>query len=297
MAVSSVSDISTAISTGKVWQSFWYKSQFAQSNHACWVDLSASAGIPNATTWPGVALACQNVGAASGIGLWHPTVTPDVKHLLSLTAVPSGTQLAAPGILVLLDVQCYWPGISANTASLQTLTGTPTLRYANGEGCRLYLTNSASLGTGNANVSISYTNQAGTTGRALPVTVALENSNSGGSYSAGFGSPIVHTNTNASFSTNKYGPFLPLASGDRGVQQVASITLSAGTGAGTLVLVLARPLAVLPIGLISVASYSDYFSMVPGMPVIKDDACLTLIGKFSTQGGSPISGSVSMVWG
>lgn len=43
-----------------------------------------------------------------------------------------------PGTLMLVDLQGYWPGISNNTTSAQTLVGTPSLRYANGAGCRLY---------------------------------------------------------------------------------------------------------------------------------------------------------------
>ena len=42
-----------------------------------------------------------------------------------------------PGTLTAWSIcRGYWPGISNNTTSVQTLLGTPTLRYTNGAGCR-----------------------------------------------------------------------------------------------------------------------------------------------------------------
>lgn len=149
------------------------------------------------------------------------------------TTAPTGV----PSVLQLVDLQGYWPGIT-NLATAQTLTGTPTLRYANGAGCRSLPAARATTGATAHNLSLSYTNQGGASGRALPVTVAC------------IASAIVPHIVHSGIAANNYGPYLPLNSGDTGVQNVASVTLSAA-GAGTAALLLVRPLAQIPLSIVS----------------------------------------------
>lgn len=276
------------MAAGKTWESYFYK-QFGSvmtTSSMRWYETASTGFIPPASTWSGVALNCQNANSSSGFGLWTPQVSPDTKQVLYQTTVTPSGSFNPPGMLLLVDMQCYWPGISATTNIPQSLVGTPTLRYANGDGCRLYMVNSATLGLNASNLSVSYTNQSGTTGRALPTTVTLSTSLNSGH--------VVHTGSAA----NQYGPFLPLAAGDSGIQNVASVTLSAAMTSGTLVLILARPIALMHVPVAGAACYTDYLSMGVKLPVVNDDACLTFLYCSSNNvSGNVLTGSVGMFWG
>ena len=231
-----------------------------------WYDMSSLAGTPVANAWAGTALAWRSCDETTGngtqiFGIPHGgNVSPDTKHIVNvsaLTAVATGV----PAQLMLVDLQGYWPGISNNTTSAQTLTGTPTLRYTNGVGCRLFAVQTAAAGATAQNLALSYTDSAGNTGNTLPVTVACTASAIAGH--------ITHSGTAA----NNYGPFLPLANGDLGVQNVATVTMSAAN-TGTFALCLAKPLLTIPIAAASIASERDLVNQLPSLPQVKDGACL-----------------------
>lgn len=284
MAIQSVDNLIASLASSKEYQYVWQKT-FASVTMAAsrWYDMSPYVGSPVANAWSGTSLACQNVTDATGFGIPHGgNVSPAVKHLLTQSVLTSNTS-AVPGFLIIQDMQCYWPGINMNTNATQTLTGTPSLRYANGEGCRLYLVITSTAGATAHNLAISYTNQAGTTGRAFPVTVSC------------LASAVVSHLTTSAYT---YTPHLPLASGDSGIQNVASVTLSAASGAGTAALVLARPLAYIPVTTANVACALDYLNILPSLPVVKDGACLTtLYSPAGNASAAVMMGTTGFVWG
>lgn len=258
-----------------------------------WYDFSQFAGTPVANAYAGTALAWKTCDETTGngtqiFGLPHGgNVSTDTKHLAVASAV-SAIATAVPGFVQWVDLQGYWPGINMNSAVAQTLTGTPTLRYANGAGCRLYLVNTVASGATAHNISISYTNQAATAGKALPVTVAGTASNTA--------AHISHSGVAA----NNYGPFLPLASGDTGVQNVASITLSAASLAGTAALCLARPIGhPIPITTLGVLGEREFFTQCPSLPRIMDGACLVplFFAGAATVTATNFYGTLEAQWG
>jgi hypothetical protein len=186
---------------------------------------------------------------------------------------------------VLVDVEGYWPGISNNTASAQTLTGTPVLRSTNGAGLRLFWSQTAASGATAQNIALSYTDQAGNTGNALGATVAMT------------ASAIVSHISHAGIAANNYGPFLPLAAGDSGVRNVASVTFSAANS-GTGALVLCKPLMELPLGIVSVYHNKDCLSQIPSLPVIPDGACLSwvFIAGGAVAASTTFMGHTQCVW-
>jgi hypothetical protein len=213
-------------------------------------------------------------------------VSPATKHILNISA--AGTSTTALGFLSLVDIQGYWPGIQLNNTSAQTLSGTPTLRYANGIGCGLYLTTTtAPSGSQTPNVSISYTNVPGTSGRSLGRTVSLA------------ASSLISQITTSGIAANNYGPYLPLAAGDTGVQNVASITISAAqSGSGVAALVLAKTLATIPITTIYNQVDKDLIGVVPSLPLVKDGACLSWIffSNAATALASQFHGHIDFSW-
>lgn len=233
-----------------------------------WYDMSNLNGFPVANAWAGTALAWKTCDETTGNGTQifglpnGGAVSTDTKHM-ALASVCTAVATGVPAFIQWVDLQGYWPGISLNSAVAQTLTGTPTLRYASGAGCRLYGVVTTASGATAHNIAVSYTDQGGATGNTLPVTVAMTASAIAGH--------IGHTGTAA----NNYGPFLPLANGDTGVQNVASVTMSAASGSGVMALCLARPLGLpIPITTLGVLGEREFFTQAPSLPRVVDGACL-----------------------
>jgi hypothetical protein len=290
MGFTSTDDFINEVTTnGKFWRADWNKITGAAAYTAGrWYDLSLLNGTPIANTFAGTALAATIPSETTGFGLYHGgNVSTDTKHITNVAAV-TAVATGVPGLLMLVDMCLYYPGISLNSAVAQTLTNTSTLtRYTDGVGLRAYLVPTVAAGATAHNVSLSYTDQGGTSGNSLPVTVACT------------ASAIVGHITHSGVAANNYGPFLPLASGDTGIRSVQSITLSAASLAGTGALVLCRPLATVPITTLGVMGERDLVNMVPSMPKVVDGACLTWLwfAGAATAASTNFYGSVDFAWG
>jgi len=294
MSIQSIDNLVAAIAAGQTTRYDWNKITGASAYTAGrWYDMSQLAGSPVATTYPGTAkqwVTCtETTGDGTNIfGMPHGgNVSTAIKHLLNMAAW-STTATGVPATLQLVDVQGYYPGIDMNVATAQTLSGTPSLRYANGAGLRAFLTARATTGATAHSLSYSYTNQAGTAGRANPVTVACT--------ASAITPHIVHSGTAA----NNYGPFLPMASGDTGIQKVDSVQLSAASGtASTAALVICKPLAQISLSVVGLMTEKDLLNQIPSMPIIKDGACLAWIlgAGAAVAASTTFAGSIEDVWG
>lgn len=253
-----------------------------------WYDMSPLNGTPVANAWTGTALNAQVPSESTGFGIYHGgNVSTDTKHLVNISAM-SAVATAVPGMLMLVDMLLYYPGISMNSSSAQNLTNTNTLtRYTDGAGVRAYLVIQTTSGATAHNIAMSYTDQGGTAGNTLPVTVACT--------ASAIAPHITHSGTAA----NNYGPFLPLASGDTGIRSVQSVTLSAASLAGTAALVLCRPLATIPITTASIAAERDLMNQLPSLPRIYDGACLTWLyfSGAATAASTNFFMSTDFAWG
>ncbi len=292
MTIQSVDNLITALTAGQSARYDWNKITGASAYTAGrWYDMSMLSALPIANAWAGTALAWKTCDEATGngtqiFGMPHGgNVSPNKKHLLNMNAWTTAAT-GVPGTLMLVDLQGYWPGISNNTTSAQTLTGTPTLRYANGAGCRLYQVQTAVAGATAQNLALSYTDQSGNTGNTLPVTVAMT------------ASAIVGHISHSGTAANNYGPFLPLASGDSGVQNVATVTMSAAN-TGTFALCLARPLATITLSVAGLMTEKDLLNQIPSLPEIKDGACLVWLwgAGAATAASTTFAGGIEVVHG
>lgn len=292
MGFSSMDDLIAEMTAGKTNRYEWNKVTGVAGTAGRWYDFSGFNGSPIANAWAGTALTWTTCDEATGngtqiFGIPHfGAVSPDTKHIINVAATTSVTT-GVPAQLMLVDLQGYWPGISTNSTSPQTLSGTPSLRYASGAGCRLYFVQTVAAGATIANISLSYTNQSGANNKILPATVAMT------------GSSIVGQISHSGIAANNYGPFLPLADGDTGIQNVASVTFSAAMGAGTGALCLARPLLTLPLVTAAIASERDLLNQLPSLPRVQDGACLVWLyfAGAAVGASSNFYGSIEYVWG
>jgi hypothetical protein len=255
-----------------------------------WYDMSMLNGAPVANAWAGTALnwrACdETTGNGTQIfGIPHGgNVSPATKHLINMSAI-SAVATAVPGCLMLVDIQGYYPGISLNSATAQTMVGTPSMRYT--KGVKPFLVTTTASGATAHNVAVNYTNDNAVSGKTLPVTVSCT------------ASSIVGHVTHSGTAANNYGPFLPLAGGDSGVNSVQTVTISAASGAGVGALVLAKPIAKIPITTLGVAAERDLLNQLPSLPQIKDGACLAWMyfAGAATAANTNFFMTTDFVWG
>lgn len=257
-----------------------------------WYDMSSLNGLPVANAWAGTALNWRPCDEATGngtqiFGMPHGgNVAADIKHALNLNAWGTAAT-AVPATLMLVDMEGYYPGINMNVATAQTLVGTPTTRAPNGAGVRAMLVVTANTGATAHNLSMGYTNQAGTAGRALPVTVSCT------------ASAIVPHITHSGTGANNYGPFLPLAGGDTGIRSVQSVQLSAASLGGTAALCLVRPITQITISVSGLMTEKDLLNQIPSLPRIPDGACLTWVlgAGAAVAGNTSFNFGTEFVWG
>ncbi|MCA6386060.1 MAG: hypothetical protein IM620_21520 [Cytophagales bacterium] len=295
MGFSSINDFQTeAVTNGKTFFSFFNKlaAHTSVGEAGRWYDLARATGTPQSTSYAGTALNWVACSESDLFGIPHGgNVSSDTKHI-SRVSIDCTVQATGIGQLMLVDLQGYWAGISTASAVAQNLVGTPgsNLRYANGAGCRLYFSQVAASGATASNITISYTNQAGTTGRGLPWTPAI---NTG----------AIVQSTSISNSGQRLGhtpgPFLPLANGDTGVANVASVTFSASTGGGTVALCLAKPLLTMPLVQVNTVTERDLFYQMTNLPRVVDGACLVwLLHPAGNLALNPVyRGGLTFNWG
>lgn len=222
------------------------------------------------------------------IAMYHGgDVSPDTKHLVNIgcfTVAATGV----PAVLMLVDMLGCYPRIATNDSSSQALNNTLTLpRYATGAGVRPFLSVGAVPGANARTITLSYTNAASVAGRGLAATVSAQASAIVGH--------IEHSGTGA----NSYGPFLPLQGGDTGVQSVQSLKYSAASAsAGTVDLILCKPIATIPLISQYTASERDLMNQVPSLPRIEDGACLNFIlFTGAAMSAANFTGFCDFAWG
>jgi hypothetical protein len=157
-------------------------------------------------------------------------------------------------MLLLYDRLLHNGGLSGTSTVAQTVGGTLT-RNTGGVGNIIFLEIYTQVGATATTIEVSYTNQGGTSGQITPAI--------------SFGGTGLR-------EAQRLIP-VPLASGDTGVQAVASVDLVAGTGTGgNFGVTIARPIAYIPINIGGVGGWRDFVTGLPGIPKLDAGSCLSL---------------------
>ena len=109
-------------------------------------------------------------------------------------------------------------------------------------------------------------------------------------------SHILHSGA----ASGNIGPFLPMAAGDSGVRRVDSATFSAASAAaGSVSIVLCKPLASIPLPYGFVGAERDFMSQLPSLPQVRDGACIgfLLYAGAATTIGLQYAGHLDLAWG
>lgn len=189
-----------------------------------WSTIMRATGTPAAITYtaiPGGSAFDQTSAGSFASGLASPI--GGRRGYLIQVGFQSGTT-AINGML-LIDLLVAVGSISATVSTAQTVNSTALTRYTSGAGVQMIFDVTTALGSTAQNLTVSYTNQAGTAGQSTGAQTLT---------------PSVVA---AKLQPALMPPFTQLASGDFGVRSVQTATCSAANTAGALALNLFYPLA------------------------------------------------------
>jgi len=275
MTVNNMQELRQALDDGKMIKRLFSKSSYTPDTTGTPMLLTNVAGIPPVITTPSTAV----VPDRTTTGAIH-FPTPQGSNNSFIMGMGHTSDQARP--IMLADILSWQGGLSGTVITAQT-TNLPTAaltRYTDGVGVMLGLACWTATGSTAVNVTASYTNQAGTTGRT---TVSVN------FWGGGFGA-VSAAPTATQFQA------LPLQSGDYGVRAVASVTLSASTlTAGNFGVFLFKPLAMVANYVPDYTGETEYIVHSSMMSEIQDNAFLTILTGMSGTAATITAGYINIL--
>ena len=277
MALSGLFNLGNSIENeGKFHYQYIYKPTVpAHATAGYFIDLNQSSGTPKYNPFAGSELTATPLTGSGNGGIYPGNfITGSTKHLLrwQMTTIAA----SVPNYVYLNDYLLFYTLIDCDNVDQQDMINTDTLpRYADGDGVRIVLIATAPMAL-TASVTISYTNSDGVSGRTSTANVipglAIGVCATAGGGTAG--------------GASQASPFWPLASGDKGVRSIDSITFASGAG-GFICAALVKPLAQMTILETNVPVEKMYGFENQIAPEIKSGAYLNLL----IQSGSTTTGN------
>lgn len=240
-----------------------YKTKLSNTRNPYFANFGFSAGLSYTRLYDGW-LAAQ---PASSIP--STAVVPAQTESSALNQLdPSTGQLSilgfnlsgeAQSMMIICDRLSHQGGLDGTSTSTQTtnLPSAALTRYTSGEGVFIGISIYTTIGNTATTVSVSYTNQSGTSGRTGTRNIGGNDFNAAGIFI-----------------------LIPLQEGDTGARSVESVTLSASTGTiGNFGIVLFRPLYLITNDGPNISINGDFITgnSSGGIPKIENGACLVPI--------------------
>jgi len=269
-----------------------------------WYDLWPVGGAPGAGAYGGTAHTAKPHDDTEAGAIWHDgNKSAETKHLSFFWGGLTDSSGAAGNsftTIILYDrVLTYEAGTITNANVVMTNT-LPAARYlgtagtATGDGLKPMVCVESLTGATAANLTqFQYTDQDGNTLQSMPTTPTVATITAAATPTTTIGARIIAPCTAA--ATLVWGPFLPLAVGDCGVQLIDNRTFSANN-TGTITWVLARPLAILPLPIAHDPTMMDTIIGVASGERILDGACLSMIAWGPAALPFTLTGGGEVVW-
>lgn len=267
MTITTMDGIVNGLNTAK--QAFTF-SPSATNVAGGWVNLQR-AGVTSfgQMATPAAASSGGTLHVQTDIGFYNMGAPAGTRYLAKaeMTATQSG-------VIHIYDRVWSCSGFNGTLTTAQAVTGFPSLTRpdSNGTGLAVWVECYTAIGATASNITVQYTNQAGTSGRNTVSTAMI-----------------------TSMPANRMFP-VPLQSGDTGVRSIQSITLSASTGtAGNFGVTLMKRIASIPVTLANVSNVQDFASL--GLPSILDNTAINLIHQGTATSSGIILGNMMFIEG
>jgi hypothetical protein len=194
------------------------------------------------------------------------------KFLISIGIAP-----LVAGVFLLYDRLFHIGGLSATETADQSVQSSPAspalTRNTGGAGNFAFYEIYTIIGTTSTTLTMTYTNQAGTTGRTATINI-------GGT----------------GFREVGRAQRIALAAGDTGIRAVEKVALTATTVTqGDFGITIGQPLAWIPVGVAGAGGWRDYTTGLPGIPTINPDSCLSLLFIPNTTAPPELYGAATFV--
>lgn len=223
-AILSFNDIIDARGNGQYCDHFGAKaSQTTVANN--WSSFLRTGGNPTAAAFTAIPGGDRFTSASTGAVPIACTIGGSDHLYLTNAAV---NHVTGNNVHMYVDLCVAAGSVSATSATSQNISTTSLSRWTSGEGLCMTLEVTTALGATAANITISYTDQAGNTANSTGA-IALTTS------------AIA-----ARLMPVQDGPMIRFASGDSGVRQIEGCILSANMGSGALAAMIYKPLVVIP---------------------------------------------------
>ncbi len=246
-----------------------------------WFDFSMFPGNPLPNYYASSPLTSATLGTD---GIQHGGDVENGFKFIKELMIISNSATGLPLVLNLCDYLLYYPFVDMGTTDSQTFTNSLSLpRWTDGKGVRAMAVQLFPQ-IGGQSFSFTYTNSNGVAGRVSPTISFNTNTSTGciitsGPAQAGIG-----------------GPYLPLMSGDTGIQSIQSLTMN-GIDIGSFAIVLVKPLATIRLREQTAPCEIDYFKDFLSMPKIFNGAYLNFIGSGNGNlSATQIHGTLKTIW-
>jgi len=274
------------------------------------IDMLAFARVTTVTTTTAQTVVESNTFTASSSGGLLLTYANDWKtytkvRFTTTTTLPTGLSLNTDYWLVRVSATTANVATSLANAQAGTViaytdagTGTHTLtfrlpRYSDGAGVQAMFFNpsSTALGAGTPQLTLGYTNSAGTASRATPTSPSAPIGKTAASNS--------HILYSGATGAGKFGPNIPLQAADAGIRSIQTIRNSTSYVSGTYTVGLYVPIGEIPLQVLGQATFMDFTqAMYPSFPRVYDGACLYFLSKsgVATPANSAFDGKLNFGW-
>lgn len=269
---------------GRFWQQHFFKTTQPTTLAGAWTDTSIGSGIPVYNAYLGVSLEFTPLTGARNSSIYLGPNTGSSKYVA--TAQLGTSAASVPIYSVFADYLGFYPLVDLDDTATQIFDNTASLpRYSDGEGVCAFIVMQTPGAALNASCTISYTNSDGVSGRSVTFGV-LSAANIGVLVGQGAVTALGAALT----------PFIPMASGDRGIRSIQDITLSTGIG-GFANIVLCKPIFNLQVLEQNTVAEKVFFKESGTLPEVREGAFLQFLAlRASATAAQPIRGFVDFTW-
>lgn len=248
------------------------------------IDLNQSSGQPKYNPFAGSELTATPLFGSGNAGIYAGNyITGSSKHLLRWQMTQTQTTNGTPDYIYLNDYLMFYPLIDCDNVDQQDMVNVePLPRYADGDGVRIVLVVTAPMAL-TASLTINYTNSSGVSGRTSTANVIPGSAIGVCATAVGTGGVVAGAT-----------PYWPLASGDKGVRSIQSVTFGAGAG-GFMCACLVKPLASIQTYENNVPVEKMYGFEHQKPPEIKDGAYLNLLIQRGNTGTGNYRGEMIFI--